>query len=814
MSHLPKLPERRKSKARAHDAESLPPVQNVGSGGATEKAETFATNPAVQKLLANPSLITDVVSKDPGLQALLGSNPAMSKLLAPEKLQQVLQLLKDPQAALSGGAPSLISEEDLPMHRMGLMQLQNYAAQLQRSKMFPNQAAAAAASSSSAEPPSTSSPLDGSSGGPGPPFDPMMMMQARMAQLQHVRMMQQGGAGGPAGYSWPPQHYASGSTGQHVMPPAGDSAAQHAQLPTSSDPYSSGADVHAPLQPVSFYYGSATPDQSYPGYHHAYNSAPQGYHGMPGYGYQAQQQQYSQPPGGSAAHGHYHHNTEGSYSYTHTERDVAFHELPAELQQQVRDAAAAAGMPGAAAGQGPWSAYGGFGAGDPGSYRQGAGQAGAYDPRTYYEHVEPSPWRPQDEEADDCRELYRRAYCTYADAMFPPLWVALAIGGIWTRALPFWALVPLLIVSFFGGVYIFGVILAGIPSSRLPLSRIIPSFILTLELVFPVLYFWRIAPVWSGAYTPSGLCLAVLLLCLAPLHIAAALTDPGYIKRPGDAAAPSDEEKQALLLAQGPNSCWTCAVDRPLRSKHCQVCNRCVRRFDHHCPAVGNCIGEGNQRLFFTYITAMLVAQILYFGMSCSFLQQLQDMEQGQPPVGPSWRGLLYVLPYAASTHRGLLLAAVLQMLICIGVTYLFVRGLFCIASNLTTSELLTRQRYPYLNHETAGYSNRFDRGVLHNCWQFWLEPVQDWWAEFEKGDKEMLSQGKTLMTVVSPGVLLRMFDVYTRRRVDSIKRWEDMRMQQALKNLGVHPSGAASSAAAACQGPGCSARHHEGTMH
>ena len=35
----------------------------------------------------------------------------------------------------------------------------------------------------------------------------------------------------------------------------------------------------------------------------------------------------------------------------------------------------------------------------------------------------------------------------------------------------------------------------------------------------------------------------------------------------------SDPEKAALLqvAARGPNSCWTCGVDRPLRSKHCQV---------------------------------------------------------------------------------------------------------------------------------------------------------------------------------------------------------------------------------------------------
>jgi hypothetical protein len=78
--------------------------------------------------------------------------------------------------------------------------------------------------------------------------------------------------------------------------------------------------------------------------------------------------------------------------------------------------------------------------------------------------------------------------------------------------------------------------------------------------------------------------------------------DPGFIKR--------DQSLDFVELLENFEStslCPDCEVIRTPRCRHCTLCEKCVDRFDHHCPWVNNCIGRSNFAYFYLFVLTQTV---------------------------------------------------------------------------------------------------------------------------------------------------------------------------------------------------------------
>lgn len=112
--------------------------------------------------------------------------------------------------------------------------------------------------------------------------------------------------------------------------------------------------------------------------------------------------------------------------------------------------------------------------------------------------------------------------------------------------------------------------------------------------------------------------------------------------------------------------CQVCRINRDLRTKHCNICHKCVVGFDHHCLFLNTCVGEKNYRQFFQVIFSAGSVLLLQIGLSTWIVVTVAMSES----TTSEWVPLIIDNAAAAGLSRD-------AFLVLVGVTMVFPVGAF-----------------------------------------------------------------------------------------------------------------------------------------
>eukprot|EP00252_Welwitschia_mirabilis_P005974 TRINITY_DN16584_c0_g1_i1.p1 TRINITY_DN16584_c0_g1~~TRINITY_DN16584_c0_g1_i1.p1 ORF type:complete len:251 (-),score=17.06 TRINITY_DN16584_c0_g1_i1:20-712(-) len=203
-------------------------------------------------------------------------------------------------------------------------------------------------------------------------------------------------------------------------------------------------------------------------------------------------------------------------------------------------------------------------------------------------------------------------------------------------------------------------------------------------------------------------------------------SDPGYLKFSNESANDSDwsislQNHSAYMdvnsqASHGDLENLSSLPPRLIvRAGYCKRCKAYVKRFDHHCPAFGNCIGQGNHKLFMILLMLFISSELCYTLCGVSSLSKFTKTLNTNFMVSQS-------TPWIASTT----LFSVLQLLWQVPFLLWHV---YCICVNITTHEWVNWERYPIFQrgslskpgHLSAGrsFTNPYNRGAILNILEF-----------------------------------------------------------------------------------------------
>ncbi|XP_006817985.1 palmitoyltransferase ZDHHC17-like [Saccoglossus kowalevskii] len=229
-----------------------------------------------------------------------------------------------------------------------------------------------------------------------------------------------------------------------------------------------------------------------------------------------------------------------------------------------------------------------------------------------------------------------------------------------------------------------------------------------------------------------------------PFFIISALLLYNFVKAwrsdPGVITTSFEEKKRTIIeLAETGKLkievfCTTCIIRKPIRSKHCSYCNRCIAKFDHHCPWIDNCVGAGNHKYFIGYLFFLEIMIIWCLYGTIQFWN-------GECETNFEEDGIFAWLFQVMKCSPWVFWTSVNALVHVVWVGLLFICQMYQISAlGMSTNERMNQTRYKHFRHEKGRIRSPFNNGYIRNIVNFFeirccglCRPMKiDWKTQFD----------------------------------------------------------------------------------
>lgn len=249
---------------------------------------------------------------------------------------------------------------------------------------------------------------------------------------------------------------------------------------------------------------------------------------------------------------------------------------------------------------------------------------------------------------------------------------------------------------------------------------------------FHIIFIWAVylGVIREAVSSPMDIILNGELVILLTGFFRILVSDPGFVHHDSadlkeDSVSEDGAYPQELQLLAGDTDVQRSTKVTSLSSRRVRYCRSCkayVRGFDHHCPALGNCIGQMNYVLFTVLLGGFITTEASYATCSYQWLKRYKNLNSISSKI-TLFKSL------AVSTMLFSLLQVLWQVVF-------LAWHIYCICFNIRADEWINWRRYPEFHvvvqpsegelSPEVRFRNPYDKGIFRNLKEFLLTQDQE----------------------------------------------------------------------------------------